>query len=666
MSFHPNAVFLIGPTAEYTSISLGDNKSYLCVPYTENDIASYPWASSFIDCSGDTEWPDGFLGNKKGLGRLYEYNATDLNDTHMPLLAEKRIVTGSTLDVWGMNGDLPSGCEPLSSTAFSPLYATHWGAYPTSCAAETDDYYFIRDDFYPSPTHKSYIDIYRVHGGVESGRMSAAQSLLYDSMTVPPYVTFFNYIGDYYTLTWRSQHTISSGERATFIVEWSQSESFVGAQTATYVGFLDGDYYTASITLVLPFPQHWYFRSKRRDVLISDGSLVHESSWSPTTAIYQNRVDAVVYDNAPTMTPYYCYRDYNAALQKHIWTVFCMGGGSDQDQSPDKERIQVSDSPDFTTFSGGTYTIPFQEDGESSGSDWRGIAYTLPYPTVYYARVRYESADGLTYGPWSEVFALDGGNEGANAVYNSNYYTWTGWSWVGYHIHYVLTKETHWTGEKQTYDIASEALYHDGHAYVLLCRLRDVFETTEVTRDHRYGSLWLADYDGSAIALTQIGEEVEDWSPIGWSVHFDIVEFNDKLYAGWDNPADGVTNLYDWCEITGGVVGIVQHVAYPAEAPLYCNWATIAVIYGDLRVIASLDTDDDSGTGDFAYIMGIANILSDALAMKAYPNIKTGYTFTKDPWLESIWFDYTNYDDTETGICWLGSGQSNAIWFFGI
>lgn len=66
----------------------------------------------------------------------------------------------------------------------------------------------------------------------------------------------------------------------------------------------------------------------------------------------------------------------------------------------------------------------------------------------------------------------------------------------------------------------------------------------------------------------------------------------------------------------------------------------------------------------YGYVMGIANILSDDPAMKVYPNIKTGYDYTKDPWLGSIWFDYENYDGTETGICWLASGQpSNAIWF---
>lgn len=659
MSFNPRAVFLIGPTEEYTNLTLGDNKSYLCLPYTENDISTYPWASTFVDCSGDTEWPDGFLGNKKGLGRLYEYGATGLNDTHMPLLAEKRVVTGSALEVWGMNGDLPAGCEPISSTAFSPPYATHWGAYPTSCAAETDDYRFIRDDFYPTPTHKSYIDFYRVHEGIESGRVSAVRSMTYDSMTIPPYITFFNYIGDSYELTWRSQHTLDPGERATFVVEWGQAESFVGAQTATYVASLDGDYYKASLNLVLPFPKHWYFRCRRRDILISDGSLVHESEWSPTTHIYQNRVDAVDYNNAPSMTPYYCYRDYDVTKQKHIWTVFCMGAAGDQDQLPDKERIQVSVSSDFSTIYGETTNvIPFETNGTASASAWRGMSVMLPYPTVYYARVRYESTDGLTVGPWSEVFELDGGNEGANAVYNSNYYSWQGWSWVGYDIHYVLTKETHWTGEKQVYGIASEAVYFDGHTYVLLSRLRDVFETTEVTRDHRYGSLWLADYDASSITLTQIGDEVEDWSPIGWPVHFDIVEFNDKLYAGWNNPADSATNVYDYCEITGGVIGTIQHVAYPTGVSTDWNlWATMAIIYGDLRVIASLDTNTE-------YVMGIASILSDDPTMTTYPAIKTGYNFTKDPWLESIWFDYENYEGTESGICWLGMAQKNNSIFF--
>lgn len=68
-----------------------------------------------------------------------------------------------------------------------------------------------------------------------------------------------------------------------------------------------------------------------------------------------------------------------------------------------------------------------------------------------------------------------------------------------------------------------------------------------------------------------------------------------------------------------------------------------------------------------SFVMGIADILSDDPTMKVYPNIKTGYDFTKDPWLESIWFDYENYDGSETGICWLGNGvPSNAVWYMGI
>jgi hypothetical protein len=67
---------------------------------------------------------------------------------------------------------------------------------------------------------------------------------------------------------------------------------------------------------------------------------------------------------------------------------------------------------------------------------------------------------------------------------------------------------------------------------------------------------------------------------------------------------------------------------------------------------------------DGQYVMGIADILSADPTMKVYPNIKTGYNFTKDPWLGSIWFDY--YGSSETGICWLGSGQSNAVWYMGI
>jgi hypothetical protein len=351
------------------------------------------------------------------------------------------------------------------------------------------------------------------------------------------------------------------------------------------------------------------------------------------------------------MTPYYCYRDYDVSKQCHSWSVTVTGRAGYQDQDPDVARIQYSVSVDFDPiFYQMTVPLTFVANGTVSSSAWIGTRQSLPYPTVHYARVRYETTDGGTVGPWSNVFELDGGNEGANHVNRVNVFTRSG---------YTKVNETHWLGNATFYNVSSESVYKDGHTYALLGQTRWLYETNSVTRDHSYGSLYLADYDGSTVTLTQIGSEVEDWGTSGSPVHYDVVEFNDKLYAGWHDPANAATSLYDWCEITGGVVGTIYHVAIPAEATGSTNWATIAIIYGRLRVITSLDTGA-------AYVMGIADVLAADPTMKVYGGIKTGYGFTKDPWLQSIWFDYTNYDDTETGICWLGSGQSNAVWFMQI
>ena len=64
-----------------------------------------------------------------------------------------------------------------------------------------------------------------------------------------------------------------------------------------------------------------------------------------------------------------------------------------------------------------------------------------------------------------------------------------------------------------------------------------------------------------------------------------------------------------------------------------------------------------------AYVLGVADILSADPSMKTYPAIKTGFTYIKDPWLQSLWFDYSDYDGAATGVCWLGQGGSNSIWF---
>lgn len=660
MSFTPRAVFLIGPTSEYTSISLYENQSYLCLPSTENDIATYPWAASFTDCSGAEEWPDGFLGNKRGLGRLYS-SPTSLDDYHMPLLAENRIVTASSLEVWAMNGDLPAGCEPISSTVFSPPYGTMSDAYPTACAAATDDYRFVRDDFYPSPEHRAYIDIYRVHDGVESERVSAIRSHVYDPMDIPAIWTHFADIMDYYSFTWRSQHVLQEGEQAKFIMQVSLASSFINPTTVEGAGTLVDDYHQVAFSWSMPASTKWYMRCKRHDELIADPDTYSDSGWSETVVLNpRERIDETPLSGSPGWIPYYCSQDYTAENAKQQWEVYIGGKSGSHDQNTDLARFQISATEDFATVLYDHTIEPYVYDSDGSGytyeayNTWYGHSYNLDYGAVYYARARNENTDGSVVSEWSNDFEMDGGNDGANHVDRNTYYSPPSGS--------TLVPETHYDGDYAFYDIASEAVYKDGHTYVLLGRTRWHYDAGSSARA-TFGSLYLADCDGSSVTLTQIGAEVEDWTPTGWPVHNDIVEFNDKLYAGWHVPADGVANLYDWCEITGGVVGTIQHIAYPAEAPLYCNWATMAVIHGDLRVIASLDTDDDSGTGDFAYIMGIANILSDDPAMKAYPNIKTGYDYTKDPWLESIWFDYENYDATETGICWLGNGQSNAIWF---
>jgi hypothetical protein len=279
-------------------------------------------------------------------------------------------------------------------------------------------------------------------------------------------------------------------------------------------------------------------------------------------------------DDPPAYIPYWLYRDYDVSLSSQTWTVSVYGTQGGADQEPDLARVQLAVDEEFGLILEDV-AVPLTYGVDGWGNHPAGTLFTLQHGIVYYARCRYETTDGLTLGAWSNVFQLDGDN----AVNRSNYYSWSG---------YTLVKETHWLGEKTVYAIASESLYKDGHTYVLLCKQRGVYETDIVTSDHDYGSLWLADYNGSSVVLTQIEAEVEDWTPDGWPVHYDIVEFNDKLYAGWCDPADDATNLYDWCEITGGVVGTIHHVAIPAEATDGAMWATMGVIHGDLRVIASL------------------------------------------------------------------------------
>jgi hypothetical protein len=592
MSFTPKAVILLGPLANYMAPLLYENKSYLCLADTY-DVKQFLPAATYGDCSGGDDWPVAYLGNKSGLGRMYLEDTDTLGGFHIPLLAEKRVVTSDTLEVWAMNGDIPAGCEPLSTDTFVSPYTTHYGAHPTACGIETGDYCFIRDDFYPTP-HKSYIDFYRIHDGVESGRVSAIQSFVYDSMTIPPYRTFFCFILDGYSFTWKSLHDPSEGETAYIVVQLSTSSSFnVSAEYATaetYAMTYVTDHYEAETWLKAASPRVCYVRAKRQDVNTATGVVVHESAWSVTLTITAaERTDELMLDTTADIVPYYCDRVYEVEKQGHLWMIITMGRGSEQDQSPDCVRIQVSAVSNFSTIqSQSVQTLAFGIDGVNTADLSMGAS--LDYPTVYYGRVRYESSDGLTVGPWSNVYELDAGNEGADAIYNTNYYTMQGYSWPLYPgLTYILTKDTHWTGDMSRYGIASEAWYKNSHTYVLLYKLRLVWETNMGTRDHAYSSLWLADYDGSAVTLTQIGAEVLEWYFDGYPIHNDIVEFGGKVYAGWYEVADDTASLYDWCEITGGVVGTIHHVAIPVEST-YCNWATMAVIYADLRISWALPT----------------------------------------------------------------------------
>lgn len=606
MTFHPKAVFLIGPVGEddYVSIDSYENQSYLCVPSTGNDINTY--ATTYVDCSGGEAWPDAFLGNKKGLGRLYNWPAS-LDDYHMPLLAENRIVTAGSLEVWAMNGDLPAGCEPISSRVFTPPYGTMWGAHPTACAAETDDYRFIRDDFYPSPIHKAYIDIYRVHDGVESERVSAIRSHVYDPMDIPAIWAHFYDILDSYAFTWRSQHVIQEGERAKFIMQVSSNSSFPADATATYEGYLtlvqhwvNGPPYTGWVydyhegTIggwQLPASQTWYIRCKRHDELIADPNVFSDSDWSPTiTLTPRYRADATPLNEAPGHIPYYCYQDYTAENAKQEWVPYIAGKTGYHDQNSDLARVQTSATEDFATvLSEHTMTYLWNANGEahtySLTNTWYGYAEIFECDTVRYARARNENADGSVVSEWSNVFEMDGGNDGANHVDRNTYYE----PYYGG----TLVPETHYDGDYTFYDIASEAVYKDGHTYVLLGRTRWHWDAGSSART-TFGSLYLADYDGSTVELTLLMAEVEDWFVQGSPIHYDIVEFNDKLYAGWYNypwnQGYDTTSLYAWCEITDGVVGTINKVLLPAEYAGYCNWATMAVIHGDLRVVASLDT----------------------------------------------------------------------------
>jgi len=654
MSFQPKATFLVGPTPDYFYLN---DLPYLAKLEAPEDVMSYPFSSSFTDCSGAVEWPDAYLGNKAGVGRLYAYETDTLFSQQFPILAEKRLVTYTegqdnidTISVWAMNGDLPAGCEAVSSTSFTKLYHTMWGDQSAFCAKETDDYVFVRDDFYPDPVHRSYIDFYRVHDGVESDRVSAIRSSTFDSMTIPPYRTTYDVAyGQYGNYTFLIQTFYEPGQQETAYInlQFSQNSSFSTIyaeytyQASTYWDG-EGNYLYTRVSIPnITLKEVMYARAKRIDKL--NGVVVRDSGWSSTWTIDQNsRSDGYSLNGTPGLTPYLVYRTYNENTgigQK--WSVGIYGQQGGADQEPDIVRIQVSATADFaTTIYNTTHELTYGVDGW--GNNWGTEIFQLSQGTKY-ARCRYESSDGSVVGPWSTVFEMNGDNP----VNQSNYYYFAGYQLVG---------ETNWSGEKAVYIIASNALHKNGHSYVLLFKKRFVYEAQLNTYSHEYGSLYLADYDGDTVILTLVESELEDWFASNMGYLYTLVEFGGKLYAGWDSPAGN--DVYSWCDVTDSVIGEVQHVAYPAgiEYP-YVVWSTLAVVHGDLRVVCSLD---DSSS----YIMGIASILSDDPTMKAYSNIKTGYYFAKDIWLESLWFGYENYSSDETGICWLGTAAvSNAIWF---
>jgi hypothetical protein len=248
MNFRPRKVNLLGPLPEpdYLYLGLSNNKSYLCLAGTGLDINDY--GMPYVDCSGAEEWPTGFLGNRRGAGRLYGWPSS-LVHPHIHLIGEKRVVAIDRLnsndpdrifEVWAMNEDLVAGCEPLSSRTFVSPYSTYGTQDDESCCGvAVDDYWIVRNDFHPSDNH-SYADCYRVHDGVESERVGFLSDV-WDPMTIPSMWTHFIDIADQYFFTIRSQHVLQAGERAKYICEVSTSPTFVaGTITSSYWSALYG------------------------------------------------------------------------------------------------------------------------------------------------------------------------------------------------------------------------------------------------------------------------------------------------------------------------------------------------------------------------------------------------------------------------------------------
>lgn len=506
----------------YAYLPDGENRSCICMAYLgASPKEVFPDA---VDCSGEDEWPDVFFGCSPKEVRLYPEDGS-LSGSTFPLLAEHRVVSATSFDVYAMNGDIPAGCEPVASMSFEAPYEDRWTSYPGICGVETNDYRAV-NDFYHPDVRKSYIDFYRIHDGEASASVSALRSFRYDPLSVPPFFT----------------HYIS--------------------RTTDY----------------------------------------------------------------------------------HSWEVSVRGYQGYQDQDGDVARIQVSHTSDFSTIDFETTGIPHMDDRGYALSTDSPITLNLSLNrgTIYYARSRYESSDGSVLGPWSNVFELNGDAP----VSRVNLYQSSG---------YVLVNETHYFGDRITFRISSNPLSVDGHTYVLLGK--DISRRQGASSDGFYSSLYLADYDGTTVTMHEIMPEVHDSTGIlylGQPTVYDIVLFHGKIYAGWYDTPDSSISIFDWCEITGGVVGTVHHVAPPPDSKCWVNWATLVQLYDSLCVVSGIDIGS-------AYVLGIADILAEDAEMVLYPEIETGWDCVHDPWRHSIWFDSESYDGDVTGIYWLSIERTSSF-----
>ena len=649
MSFNP--VTLYGPVSDYVSLPKGD-KNQSCIGFANLNASPIGLVPSAVNCAGEDEYPNLYFGNAASKARLYASSGDPLSQYNFPLLSEKRLVAQDadtqTFTEWAMNGDLMAGCEAVATYAYVPDYELHFNGDTGICGVAENDYRKIADYFH-TDVHMSYLDCFRIHDGDESARVSL-RSYTYDTMNVPSYYTLFEDILDSYTLTWRSDGSPASGYRAMMTVQESSTPGF-NPGTITYTDPYEmsdlGGYCESIVVWPTPASTTRYFRAKRRDELIADPTTYTETGWStPFSVSPRERTDSLKLNGSPAATPYYCDLVYNAAGRQHRWYVGIDVEGGDENQDADLVRIQVaSDSAFSTVLDTDAHTITWYANGESYGIV--EFKYDLPVSTLGYARCRYENADGSVVGPWSNVFTMDGSSDGANAVSRSNKYNHGG----------DIVPETHWTGDRIIYYLRSNPLYKDGHVYVVLGRNRQHNEAGTLTD---FGSLYLADYTATTVTLSLVVSEIADWDTMptaiyGTPPHTDLIEVGGKLYA---DCTSSESDFFDWCEVTGGTVGTIYHVSYPTGVTAHL-WVTIGNIHGTAMAVASLDTGS-------AFEMGLAPLSGDTI-MVAYPTIQTGYYFVKDPWLNSLWYDSSNYDSSITAICWLGSGvQSNAVWYMGI